>query len=317
MKLLKNKKVLAVAVAGVIALGGCGIYAYNVSAEKNQEKIEISEGIKSIELQNKLFEKKVTQLEKKIDGLEESPNVAKFDSDVPIKITKIKEELKPLVKVKKDFVKQQETRLETIQNSYNQALEAQTVVLALFDKENVKDDVTRESYDSAKQKVDVLKQVELKKQLTEKLKLVETKLNEKEQVVAETAKKEVEQQEQAKQQQQQQEQVQQEAVSNQQASASGNGSSNAGYTDNSSSKGSSGSTPQTNTGGSQGNNSNSSSTPPAQTPPPANNNSNGSSSGGNSWNTGNANNGGVVGGQNNNNGTGTENSWEGGDWDYN
>lgn len=315
MKLLKNKKVLAVTVAGFIALGGCGIYAYNVSAEKNQEKIEISEGKKSIELQNKLFEKKVTQLEKKIDGLEESPNVAKFDSDVPIKITKIKEELKPLVKVKKDFVKQQETRLENIQNSYNQALEAQTVVLALFDKVNVKDDVTRESYDSAKQKVDVLKQVELKKQLTEKLKLVETKLNEKEQVVAETAKKEVEQQEQAK--QQQQEQVQQEAVSNQQASASGNGSSNAGYTDNSSSKGSSGSTPQTNTGGSQGNNSNSSSTPPAQTPPPANNNSNGSSSGGNSWNTGNANNGGVVGGQNNNNGTGTENSWEGGDWDYN
>lgn len=350
MKLLKNKKMVSLVVAGLVVVGGAGTaYAVqNHSAEKEvkQEKsdktgleLQFKKSINSLYLdknqqlmkatidqkvidhakqllkdsKNKSVNSKLVtnletavkmaELQQNVNSLFESETVAKYSTDVEKTVPGIEKRLAKLDK--KEFKTTQTEKMTIFKASYKEADDTNKAVLALFDGEVAKEDVTREVYDQAKQQVDSLKQVELKKQLTDKLVLVENKLKEKEQVVAAEAQKEAEVQEQAK----QQEQAQQAATSNQQSQATTNGgnSSTAGYTDN----GSRGSTPST--GGSQqgnnGNNSNGSGTTNQQpSTPPANNNGGGSWSG-----TGNVTDGGTIGGGAN--GGAGDNTWTGGDFD--
>lgn len=235
----------------------------------------------------------MAELQQNVNSLFESESVAKYSTDVEKTVPGIEKRLANLDK--KEFKTTQTEKMTIFKASYKEADDTNKAVLALFDGEAVKEDVTREAYDLAKQHVDMLKQVELQKQLAEKLVLVDDKLKEKEQVVAAEAQKEAEVQEQAKQQE---------------AATNGDNSSTAGYTDN----GSRGSTPST--GGSQqgnnGNNSNNSGTTNQQpSTPPANNNGGGSWSG-----TGNVTGGGDVPDYGNSNGaTGGGNTWTGGDFD--
>lgn len=227
----------------------------------------------------------MAELQQNVNTLFESESVAKYSTDVEKTVPGIEKRLAKLDK--KEFKTSQTEKVTIFKASYREADDTNKAVLALFDGEAVKEDVTREAYDLAKQHVDMLKQVELQKQLAEKLVLVDDKLKEKEQVVAAEAQKEAEVQEQAKQQQ---------ATSNQQAAATnGDNSSTAGYSGNT---GSGGSTPSTG-GSQQGNNGTSGTTnqqpSTPQTPP---SNSNNGMKPGDTWN-GNTTEGGLIGGQEN------------------
>lgn len=355
MKLLKNKKMVSLVVAGLVVVGGAGtayaVQSHSAEKEVKQEKsdktgleLQFKKSINSLYLdknqnlikatidqkvidhakqllkdsKNKAVNPKLVsnletavtmaELQQNVNSLFESESVAKYSTDVEKTVPGIEKRLAKLDK--KEFKATQTEKMTIFKTSYKEADDTNKAVLALFDGEAVKEDVTREAYGQAKQQVDSLKQVELKKQLTDKLVLVDNKLREKEQVVtAEAQKEEAEVQEQAK----QQEQAQQAATSNQQSQATTNGgnSSTAGYTDN----GSRGSTPST--GGSQqgnnGNNSNNSGTtnqqPSTPQTPPVNNNGGGSWSG-----TGNVTGGGQIGGSQGSDSDGNA-SWTGGDFD--
>ncbi|MFS7238684.1 hypothetical protein [Carnobacterium divergens] len=228
MKLLKNKKVLAVAVVGVIALGG-GTYAYNVHASKIEQQEQardketkfnekLADVVNSIYLNDKkellkdnikaetvtsakkiLSQSKdekadkslINQLEtglKMIDiqtrssNLFESEGVAKYSVDIEGTVPSIESSLKKIANDKKVFVKKEKEKIVLFTASYNQAKETENEVLGLFDNETVKDDVTREKYEEVKNKVAELKQENLKKDLEEKLVVVDTALTEKEAV---------------------------------------------------------------------------------------------------------------------------------------
>ncbi|MDZ5760656.1 hypothetical protein RAK27_18605 [Carnobacterium maltaromaticum] len=235
-----------------------------------------------------------------ISDMYESEGVAKSTLDEK-DFDKLSDLIKQLQDKKEVFAKKETEKLNVAKASFKQAKDVENQVNSFFDKETVKDDVTREAYQTALDNVTALKQVTLKESLTEKLVLVDTKLSEKEQaVVAEEQAVQAQQEVQAK-----AEQEKASAATNNSNVQNGDNSSNAGYTDN----GSSNSTPQ-NGGSPQENNSNNGAT--QQPTPPASNNNGGGSGG---WSgTGNATDGGTVGGGANNGGAG-DNTWTGGDFD--
>ena len=238
-----------------------------------------------------------------IAGMYESEGVAKSTLNEK-DFDKLNDLIKQLQDKKEVFAKKETEKLNVAKASFKQAKDVENQVNSFFDKETVKDDVTREAYQTALDNVTALKQVTLKESLTAKLVLVDTKLSEKEQaVVAEEQAVQAQQEVQAK-----AEQEKASAATNNSNIQNGDNSSNAGYTDNSSSN----STPPT--GGSQGNNSNSGATQQPSAPAPVQPSN---PSPGTTWNGTPNGEGGVINGQNNDNGTGTHNEWEGGDWDYN
>ena len=238
-----------------------------------------------------------------IAGMYESEGVAKSTLNEK-DFDKLNDLIKQLQDKKEVFAKKETEKLNVAKASFKQAKDVENQVNSFFDKETVKDDVTREAYQTALDNVTALKQVTLKESLTAKLVLVDTKLSEKEQaVVAEEQAVQAQQEVQAK-----AEQEKASAATNNSNVQNGDNSSNAGYTDNSSSN----STPPT--GGSQGNNSNSGATQQPSAPAPVQPSN---PSPGTTWNGTPNGEGGVINGQNNDNGTGTHNEWEGGDWDYN
>ena len=238
-----------------------------------------------------------------IAGMYESEGVAKSTLNEK-DFDKLNDLIKQLQDKKEVFAKKETEKLNVAKASFKQAKDVENQVNSFFDKETVKDDVTREAYQTALDNVTALKQVTLKESLTAKLVIVDTKLSEKEQaVVAEEQAVQAQQEVQAK-----AEQEKASAATNNSNVQNGDNSSNAGYTDNSSSN----STPPT--GGSQGNNSNSGATQQPSAPAPVQPSN---PSPGTTWNGTPNGEGGVINGQNNDNGTGTHNEWEGGDWDYN
>lgn len=238
-----------------------------------------------------------------IAGMYESEGVAKSTLNEK-DFDKLNDLIKQLQDKKEVFAKKETEKLNVAKASFKLAKDVENQVNSFFDKETVKDDVTREAYQTALDNVTALKQVTLKESLTAKLVLVDTKLSEKEQaVVAEEQAVQAQQEVQAK-----AEQEKASAATNNSNVQNGDNSSNAGYTDNSSSN----STPPT--GGSQGNNSNSGATQQPSAPAPVQPSN---PSPGTTWNGTPNGEGGVINGQNNDNGTGTHNEWEGGDWDYN
>ena len=238
-----------------------------------------------------------------IAGMYESEGVAKSTLNEK-DFDKLNDLIKQLQDKKEVFAKKETEKLNVAKASFKQAKDVENQVNSFFDKETVKDDVTREAYQTALDNVTALKQVTLKESLTAKLVLVDTKLSEKEQaVVAEEQAVQAQQEVQAK-----AEQEKASAATNNSNVQNGDNSSNAGYTDNSSSN----STPPA--GGSQGNNSNSGATQQPSAPAPVQPSN---PSPGTTWNGTPNGEGGVINGQNNDNGTGTHNEWEGGDWDYN
>ncbi|MFS7424508.1 hypothetical protein CKN96_11765 [Carnobacterium maltaromaticum] len=238
-----------------------------------------------------------------ISDMYESEGVAKSTLNEK-DFEKLSDLIKQLQDKKEVFAKKETEKLNVAKASFKQAKDVENQVNSFFDKETVKDDVTREAYQTALDNVTALKQVTLKESLTAKLVLVDTKLSEKEQaVVAEEQAVQAQQEVQAK-----AEQEKASAATNNSNVQNGDNSSNAGYTDNSSSN----STPPT--GGSQGNNSNSGATQQPSAPAPVQPSN---PSPGTTWNGTPNGEGGVINGQNNDNGTGTHNEWEGGDWDYN
>ena len=238
-----------------------------------------------------------------ISDMYESEGVAKSTLNEK-DFDKLSDLIKQLQDKKEVFAKKETEKLNVAKASFKLAKDVENQVNSFFDKETVKDDVTREAYQTALDNVTALKQVTLKESLTAKLVLVDTKLSEKEQaVVAEEQAVQAQQEVQAK-----AEQEKASAATNNSNVQNGDNSSNAGYTDNSSSN----STPPT--GGSQGNNSNSGATQQPSAPAPVQPSN---PSPGTTWNGTPNGEGGVINGQNNDNGTGTHNEWEGGDWDYN
>lgn len=235
-----------------------------------------------------------------IAGMYESEGVAKSTLDEK-DFDKLSDLIKQLQDKKELFAKKETERLTVAKVSFTQAKDVENQVNSFFDKEIVKDDVTREAYQTALDKVTALKQVTLKESLTAKLVFVDTKLTEKEQiVVAEEQAVQAQQEIQAKEEQEKASA----ATANSNAVNTGDNSSNAGYTDNSSSN----STPPT--GGSQESNTNSGATqqPAPTTEQPS------SPSPGTTWNGTTNGTSGVIGDASNDNGTGTHNTWEGFDW---
>lgn len=235
-----------------------------------------------------------------ISDMYESEGVAKSTLNEK-DFDKLSDLIKQLQDKKEVFAKKETEKLNVAKASFKQAKDVENQVNSFFDKETVKDDVTREAYQTALDNVIALKQVTLKEALTAKLVLVDTKLSEKEQaVVAEEQAVQAQQEVQAK-----AEQEKASAATNNSNVQNGDNSSNAGYTDNSSSN----STPRA--GGSpQENNSNVTQQPPTPAQPS-------NPAPGTTWNGTSNGEGGVINGQNNDNGSGTHNTWEGGDWDYN
>ena len=231
-----------------------------------------------------------------ISDMYESEGVAKSTLNEK-DFDKLSDLIKQLQDKKEVFAKKETEKLNVAKASFKLAKDVENQVNSFFDKETVKDDVTREAYQTALDNVIALKQVTLKEALTAKLVLVDTKLSEKEQaVVAEEQAVQAQQEVQAK-----AEQEKASAATNNSNIQNGDNSSNAGYTDNSSSN----STPPT--GGSQGNNSNSGAT--QQPSAPTDNNSGGGWSG-----TGNTTGGGQIGGSQGSDSEGNA-SWSGGDFD--
>ena len=114
-----------------------------------------------------------------IAGMYESEGVAK--STLSEKdFDKLSDLIKQLQDKKELFAKKETERLNVAKVSFTQAKDVEKQVNSFFDKEVVKDDVTREAYQTAFDKVNALKQVTLKEALTAKLVLVDTKLSEKE-----------------------------------------------------------------------------------------------------------------------------------------
>lgn len=228
-----------------------------------------------------------------IAGMYESEGVAKSTLNEK-DFDKLSDLIKQLQDKKELFAKKETERLNVAKASFTQAKDVENQVNSFFDKEVVKDDVTREAYQTALDNVTALKQVTLKESLTAKLVLVDTKLSEKEQaVVAEEQAVQAQQEIQAKAEQEKTNAAKENAINNR------DNSSNTGYTGN----GSSNSTPQENKSNSGAN---------QQPAPPASNNNGGGSGG---WSgTGNTTDGGTVGGGANNGGAG-DNTWTGGDFD--
>lgn len=192
-----------------------------------------------------------------IAGMYESEGVAKSTLNEK-DFDKLNDLIKQLQDKKEVFAKKETEKLNVAKASFKQAKDVENQVNSFFDKETVKDDVTREAYQTALDSVTALKQVTLKESLTAKLVLVDTKLSEKEQaVVAEEQAVQAQQEVQTK-----AEQEKASAATNNSNVQNGDNSSNAGYTDNSSSN----STPPA--GGSQGNNSNSGATQQPSAPAP-------------------------------------------------
>lgn len=237
-----------------------------------------------------------------ISDMYESEGVAKSTLDEK-DFNKLSDLIKQLQDKKELFAKKETEKLNVAKASFKQAKDVENQVNGFFDKEVVKDDVTREAYQTAVNNVTALKQVTLKEALTAKLVIVDTKLFEKEQaVVAEEQAVQAQQEVQAKEEQEKAST----ATANSNSVNNGDNSSNAGYTDNSSSN----STPPA--GGSQGNNSNIEATQQPSPPPAPVQPSNPAP--GTTWNGTPNGEGGVINGQNNDNGTGTHNEWEGFDW---
>ncbi len=164
-------------------------------------------------------------------------------------------------------------------NQANQIKTATEKVNSLFDKENVKSDVSTDSYNQAKIETDKIKNEKAKKTLTDKLVKVKTKLDEQEKKKQEEQK----QQEKAKQEAQQSEQqAQQQSTGNTANNQQQAQSATPNYSEQPSNNTSNGST-----GGNSINGSSSTD----------NNSSGGSSTGGNqSWSGNNPNNGGTTSG---------------------
>lgn len=136
-----------------------------------------------------------------ISSMYESEGVAKSTLNEK-DFEKLNDLIKQLQDKKEVFAKKETEKLNVAKASFKQAKDVENQVNSFFDKETVKDDVTREAYQTALDNVTALKQVTLKEALTAKLVLVDTKLAEKEQaVVAEEQAVQAQQEIQAKEEQ--------------------------------------------------------------------------------------------------------------------
>ncbi|AOA04043.1 hypothetical protein [Carnobacterium maltaromaticum] len=267
-------------------------YCYSSSNETSREMTKTT----LEKLSELVIATQMVAIKNTISDMYESEGVAKSTLDEK-DFDKLSDLIKQLQDKKELFAKKETEKLNVAKASFKQAKDVENQVNGFFDKEVVKDDATREAYQTALNNVTALKQVTLKEALIAKLVLVDTKLTEKEQiVVAEEQAVQAQQEIQAK-----EEQEKASAATANSNVQNGDNSSNAGYTDNSSSN----STPPT--GGSQGNNSNSGAT--QQPSAPTDNNSGGGWSG-----TGNTTGGGQIGGSQGSDSEGNA-SWSGGDFD--
>ena len=228
-------------------------YCYSSSNETSREMTKTT--LKK--LSELVIAPQMVTIKNTISNMYESEGVAKSTLNEK-DFDKLSDLIKQLQDKKEVFAKKETEKLNVAKASFKQAKDVENQVNSFFDKETVKDDVTRETYQTALDNVTALKQVTLKESLTAKLVLVDTKLSEKEQaVVAGEQAVQAQQEIQAK-----AEQEKASAATNNSNVQNGDNSSNAGYTDNSSSN----STPPA--GGSQGNNSNSGATQQPSAPAP-------------------------------------------------
>lgn len=218
-----------------------------------------------------------------------------------IELDAIMESLQTMKETKVDFYEEKMGQTTQIKSEFVKINEAKALVDGFFvegEPTTIKEDVTREQLDVAKEKVSEIRQPSLKAQLENQLVVAEAALSEREAVVA-SEEKAAQEAAVVAEQATQQEQASAATTNSTVQTQNGDSSSNAGYTDN----GSSNSTPQT--GGSQGNNSNSGA---PQTPPSTN-------GGGDSWSgTGNTTGGGQISGSQGSDSEGNAN-WSGGDFD--
>lgn len=118
-------------------------------------------------------------IQRQLDSFFDEEGVANYYSSNEEEISTVEVELDK-VESKKEFTTIQLEKIKVFRASYKEAEDATNAVVTLFEGDSVNEGITRERYKQVKEQVEALKQIDLKKQLTEQLMQVDTKMAEKE-----------------------------------------------------------------------------------------------------------------------------------------